>query len=241
MPAAMSPKSDSTAWVLLLKQPLVYRLFLRSLAMAWQVTPAMEDLLQPHKSILHEEELSTRRVTFTLLTSSNNVIRKINATTGAITTVAGSGAVGYSGDGGVSTAAELNGPAKVVLDTAGDIYIADTGNSVIRFVNAATGVISTVAGNGTAGYSGDGSMATSAELNHPQGLAVDLGGHVYVADTDNNVIRYFGVGGSIGTLIGTGTAGYSGDNGLATSAELNAHSGRHPRRKWQYLHCGYRQ
>jgi sugar lactone lactonase YvrE len=156
--------------------------------------------------------------------SGNNVIRRIDASTGTITTVAGVGTAGYTGDGSAATAAELNAPAKVVVDSAGDLYIADTGNSVIRYVSAATGFISTIAGTGTAGYTGDNAAATSAELNHPQGLAVDLGGHVYVADTGNNVIRYFGPGWYITTLYGNGTAGFAGDGGTAYSntVELNA-------------------
>lgn len=153
--------------------------------------------------------------------SGNNVIRKIDVS-GAITVVAGTGQAGYAGDGAAATSAQLNAPAKVVVDAAGDLYIADTGNNVIRYVSAATGYISTIAGTGTAGYTGDGGAATAAELNGPQGLAVDQGGHVYVADTGNNAIRYFGNGGLIGTLAGTGTAGYSGDGGNAYSAELNA-------------------
>jgi len=152
----------------------------------------------------------------------NNAIRRIDAASGAITTVAGTGQAGYSGDGASATAAQLNAPAKVVVDAAGDLYIADTGNSVIRYVDAVTGNISTIAGNGTAAYSGDGGAATAASLNRPQGLAIDLGGHVYIADTGNNVIRYFGKGGAISTFGGTGTAGYAGDNGNVFDAQFNA-------------------
>jgi sugar lactone lactonase YvrE len=154
--------------------------------------------------------------------SGNNIIRRIDHTSGLLSTVAGNGSAGYTGDGTAATAAQLNAPAKVVLDAAGDLYIADTGNSVIRYVDASTGNISTIAGTGTAGYSGDAGQAAAAELNHPQGLFVDLGSHVYVADTGNNVIRYFGKGGLIVTLSGTGTAGYAGDGGLAFGAAFNA-------------------
>jgi sugar lactone lactonase YvrE len=153
--------------------------------------------------------------------SGNNVIRRIDAASGTLSTVAGNGTAGYGGDGTAAIAAELNAPAKVVLDAAGSLYIADTGNNTIRFVDAATGIISTIAGNGTAGYAGDGGAATVSELNAPQGLAVDLGGHLYVADTGNNVIRYFGKGGQISTFTGTGVAGYSGDGADAHSAALN--------------------
>jgi trimeric autotransporter adhesin len=158
--------------------------------------------------------------------SGNNVIRKITSA-GVMSIVAGtSGKAGYSGDGGAATSATLRAPAKVAIDFSGDLFIADTGNNVIREVNAATGVISTVAGNGTAGYSGDAGLATAAELNAPQGVAVDPGGRVYVADTGNNVIRYFGASASglIVTIIGNhaGVAGYAGDGGPAGNAELNA-------------------
>lgn len=153
--------------------------------------------------------------------SGNNVIRRIDAASGAVSTVAGTGTTGYSGDAAAATSAQLNVPAKVVVDAAGDLYIADTGNSVIRFVDASTGFISTIAGNGTAAYTGDAGAATAASLNHPQGLAVDLGSHVYVADTGNNVIRYFGKGGQISTFVGNGTAGYSGDGSNAHGAQLN--------------------
>lgn len=154
--------------------------------------------------------------------SGNNVIRRIDAASGAMTTVAGTGSAGYSGDGAKATAAQLSAPAKVVVDAAGDLYIADTGNSVIRYVDAATGNISTIAGNGTAAYTGDGGAATSGSLNRPQGLAVDLGGHVYVADTGNNAIRYFGKGGQISTFAGNGAPGYAGDGGNVYGSRLNA-------------------
>jgi sugar lactone lactonase YvrE len=154
--------------------------------------------------------------------SANNAIRRIDHVSGVIATVAGVGSAGYSGDTMAAVSAQLSAPAKVVVDAAGDLYIADTGNSVIRYVDASTGIISTIAGTGTAGYIGDAGLATAAELNHPQGICVDLGGHVYVADTGNNVIRYFGKGGMIVTLVGTGTAGYTGDGSYPVSAELNA-------------------
>ncbi len=155
--------------------------------------------------------------------SGNNVIRRIDAVSGAISTVAGTGSAGFSGEGGAATSAQLNAPAKVVVDAAGNLYIADTLNSVIRFVNASDGSISTIAGTpGTASYTGDKGPATAATLNRPQGLAVDLGGGVYVADTDNNAIRFFAKGGIIVTVTGTGTSGYAGDGGNALSGALNS-------------------
>jgi hypothetical protein len=154
--------------------------------------------------------------------SGNNVIRRIDAASGTMATVAGTSHAGFSGDGSLATAAQLNAPAKVVVDAAGDLYIADTGNNAIRYVDAASGNISTIAGTGTSAYTGDGGAATAATLNHPQGLAVDLGGHVYVADTGNHAIRYFGKGGQISTFMGNGTAGFAGDGGNVHDAVLNA-------------------
>ena len=106
-----------------------------------------------------------------------------------ITTVAGNGSVCYNGDGIRATAAELQYPDAVALDSAGDLFIADSGNNRIREVNHATGVITTVAGNGTAGYSGDNGPATAAELSSPECVAVDSAGDLFIADSGNNVIR----------------------------------------------------
>jgi RHS repeat-associated protein len=158
--------------------------------------------------------------------SSNRRVRKVTASTGDITTVAGTGAAGYTGDGGAATSAKIALPQAVAVDGSGDIYIADANNSVIRYVKASTGIITTVAGNGTAGYKGDGGLATSAELNSPQGIALDGSGNLYIADTSNNVIREVTAStGDIATIAGNGTSGYSGDGGKATSAELSTPEG----------------
>ena len=150
------------------------------------------------------------------------MIREVVKATGDIITVAGNGNAGYSGDGGPATAAELNGPNGVAVDSAGDLFIADTDNNVVREVVKATGDIITVAGNGTAGYSGDGGPATAAELNGPDGVAVDSAGDLFIADTVNNVVReVVKATGDIITVAGDGTAGYSGDDGPATAAELD--------------------
>ena len=106
-----------------------------------------------------------------------------------LATPVGNGTQGYAGDNGLATSAELYWPESLVVDSSGNIYILDQGNSVIRKVAASTGVISTIAGNGTAGYSGDGGQAINAELNFPSGLAFDASGNLYIADTSNNVIR----------------------------------------------------
>ncbi len=151
----------------------------------------------------------------------NNCVREVNASTGDITTVAGNGVAGYSGDGGQATNAELDRPCSLAVDADGNLFIADEKNNCIREVNATTGVITTVAGNGTGGFSGDGGLATSAELDSPDGIAVDSGGDLFIADTSNNRIREVNATTHvITTVAGNGTAGYSGDGGQATNAEL---------------------
>jgi uncharacterized protein (TIGR03437 family) len=139
-----------------------------------------------------------------------------------ITTVAGNGAYGYTGDGGAATSAELSIPWGIAVDSSGHIYIADQANLVVRMV-APSGIISTVAGNGTKGYTGDGGSATSAELSYDAAVAVDSSGNVYVSDSDNSVVRKFTVGGNINTVAGINSAGpgYSGDNAGATFAQMN--------------------
>jgi trimeric autotransporter adhesin len=149
--------------------------------------------------------------------SLNNRVRKVAGTT--ISTIAGSGGYSYSGDGGPATAAQLNTPEAVAVDAAGNIYFADTANNVVREISS-KGVINTIAGNGTAGYGGDGGAAGSAQLSAPQGLAVDASGNVFVADTANARVRKIS-GGTITTVAGSGTQGYAGDGAAATSAQLN--------------------
>jgi sugar lactone lactonase YvrE len=158
--------------------------------------------------------------------SSNNVVRRVDALSGVITTVAGTGIQGYSGDGGAALSAQLFAPYGVAVDSAGNLYIADQGNEVIRRVDAASGTITTVAGNGTQGYSGDGGPAGGAELNGCVGITVDAAGNLYIADSGNDVIRRVdAASGTISTVAGTGTPGYSGDGGPATSAQLAAPAG----------------
>ena len=134
--------------------------------------------------------------------------------------MAGTGAAGFSGDGGAATAAQLNRPSNVALDSSGNLYIADTGNQRIRRVDA-NGTITTVAGTGAAGFSGDGGAATAAQLDFPTGAALDGSGNLYIADTGNQRIRKVDAGGTITTAAGTGTQGSSGDGGAATAAQLN--------------------
>jgi protein gp37 len=155
--------------------------------------------------------------------SANNVIREVVKATDDIITVAGDGKAGYSGDNGPATSAELNYPNTVAVDSAGDLFISDQQNNVIREVVKATGDIITIAGNGTAGYKGDGGPATSAEIDSPRGITVDSAGNVFFADNPNNVIREIvKATGDISTVAGDGTAGYKGNGGPATAAELNS-------------------
>jgi sugar lactone lactonase YvrE len=130
--------------------------------------------------------------------TGNNEVRKITVATGVITTVAGNGTQGNSGDGAAATSATLNMPSQVAVDAAGDIYIACAGSSSIRRVSAATGTISTIAGTGTAGTGGDGGLATSGSLSGPLGLALDGKNNLYIADTANQ--RIAEVPGSTSTL-----------------------------------------
>jgi uncharacterized protein (TIGR03437 family) len=142
---------------------------------------------------------------------------------GIISNFAGTGTAGSSGDGNAATGAQLSGPQGLAADSAGNLYIADTQNHRVRKV--ANGIISTVAGSGTAGFGGDGSAATSAQLNAPFGVAVDAAGNLYIAEFGNNRVRKVATNGNIGTLAGNGVSGFSGDNGQATSAQLNGPQG----------------
>ncbi len=151
--------------------------------------------------------------------SSNNRVRKVTPV-GTITTVAGDGTAGFSGDGGPATRAELNTPGGMALDSAGNLYISDRLNSRVRKITSG-GTITTVAGNGTQAFSGDGGPATGAALGDPRGVALDSAGNLYIADRSNGRIRKVTPGGAITTVAGNGTQGFSGDGGPATSAGLN--------------------
>ena len=157
---------------------------------------------------------------------NNQRVRKVYATSGIITTVAGNGTGGYSGNGGQATLAELWYPNDVALDSSGNIYIADYTNNRVREVYATSGIITTVAGWGPTAYPGNGWPATSAGLSVPAGVAVDSSGNLYIADTGNGCIReVYATSGTITTLAGNWTgaySGYSGDGGKATAAELNS-------------------
>ncbi len=149
----------------------------------------------------------------------NNVVRRVGVN-GVITTFAGTGTAGYSGDHGSAVSAKLNQPYSVAADIAGNVYIADYGNHVIRKVNT-SGVITTYAGTGTSGYSGDLGPATGARLSGPQGIAVDSLGYLYIADANTSTVRKVDPSGGISTIAGTGSSGYTGDGTFATSAMLS--------------------
>lgn len=156
--------------------------------------------------------------------SSNNRVRRVDAATGLISTIAGNGVAGGSGDDGAASSAELNNPSGLALDGAGNLFIADSGNNVVRRVDAVTGLITTVVGKiGESGYAGDGGPAVDATLTSPQGIALTPGGDLVVADSGNAVVRLvtFSDGG-IQTIAGTGVPGYNGDGIAATAAQLNS-------------------
>jgi trimeric autotransporter adhesin len=181
-----------------------------------------------------------------VVAGSTGTFYGIAMTVGNVYTIAGNGTAGFSGDGGPATSGELDNPSGVAVDGSGNVVVTDTANNRLRVVAEKTGTfygvamtagdIYSVAGNGTGGYAGDGGPATSAELDNPIGLTVGGAGNVLVADSANNRVRvvavhtgrFYGVhmtSGRIYTIAGTGTGGYSGDGGPATSAELNYPSG----------------
>lgn len=141
-----------------------------------------------------------------------------------VTTIAGNGIRGFSGDGGMATNAELNAPSDVYKDGGGNIYIADRGNNRVRKINRA-GIITTVAGNGAMGNTGDGGPAVLASLNRPNRVVADAAGNILIADEGNNVIRKVDASGIISTIVGTGVPGSLGDGGAASSAQLNDPTG----------------
>jgi len=151
--------------------------------------------------------------------SLNNRVRKITPS-GTITTIAGTGAPGYNGDG-PATAKTLNGPGGIVLDGSRNLYIADKSSHRIRKLNLDTGLLTTIAGSGIGSYGGDGGPAKAAQLYNPSQLAIDKSGSLYIADTYNHRIRKITLAGIITTVAGTGVAGFNGDGGTATAAQLN--------------------
>jgi hypothetical protein len=145
----------------------------------------------------------------------------VDAITGIITTVAGNGLNGYTGDGGVATSAKMNFPKDIWLDSNGTMFIADTGNNILRRVDATTGIITTIAGTGFPGYSGDGGLAINAKLGMPTAIAGDSNGNVFVVDASYRV-RCIDANGIITTVAGNGNYTFSGD-GPATNNTIQAY------------------
>ena len=147
-------------------------------------------------------------------------IRRIDSQTGRISTIAGTGIQGYNGDGIPAATAQVNFPAHLRFDPLGNLIFSDSGNCRVRRIDS-SGIITTIAGNGTCGYSGDGGPATSAALGNGYGIGYDPAGNLYITDFANNVVRMVDTAGVIHTVAGSGTAGYAGDGGPATQAQLN--------------------
>jgi uncharacterized protein (TIGR03437 family) len=154
---------------------------------------------------------------------SNNDVRMVSPN-GIITTFAGNGTAGFSGDGGPAASAQLDSPESVAIDGSGNVFIADVDNYRIREVSP-NGVVTTVAGNGTDGFSGDGGPAVSAQLGFVQGLAFDGAGNLFFGDGGNNRVRKISADGTVTTVAGIGSMGFSGDTGPAISAQLSGPSG----------------
>ena len=150
----------------------------------------------------------------------NNIISRIDLK-GNMTTYVGTGSSGFSGDGGKATEARLNVPAGLAFDKSGNLYIADRNNNRIRKVDA-RGIITTIAGTGTAGFSGDGGPATQAQLHLPSGVALDGKGNIFLSDRSNNRIRVIDSSGKIRTYAGSGKDGFRGDNGSALKASIDS-------------------
>jgi trimeric autotransporter adhesin len=148
-------------------------------------------------------------------------IRKIS-TTGVISTIAGTGMGGFSGDGGSAVTAQINQPAGLAIDTSGNIYFCDNANCRVRRIAAVTGIITTIAGTGVAGFNGDGIPASAAQLNYPQGLEIDKSGNIYISDGVNHRVRKIDISGVISTIAGDGSVSGGGDGVPATATACNA-------------------
>ncbi|MFE0177167.1 hypothetical protein ACFWZ2_33165 [Streptomyces sp. NPDC059002] len=154
--------------------------------------------------------------------TENDRVRRVDAQTQTIATVAGNGNRGFGGDDGLAIEAALNAPTRIALDSDGNLYIADSGNNRVRRVDAATQTITTVAGDGSSGFAGDDGPAVKARLDRPTGVAVDPEGNLYIADTENHRVRRVdAVTQTITTVAGNGTEAFAGDDGPAVEAALD--------------------
>ena len=152
---------------------------------------------------------------------NNNRIRKIDATSGIISTIAGTGVAGYTGDHGLAINAQIDEPGQAVADSYGNVYFTESGNSILRKVDVSTGIITTIAGNGIVGYSGDNGPAISSQLSKPYGLFIDSLNNIFIDEWGNGTIRRIdAITNKISTVAGTGVQGFSGDGGPATDAKL---------------------
>lgn len=181
--------------------------------------------IRPHAKGHRRRALTTLLVGALVGLLAANALSPASAAAGDISTVAGSGIAGCSGDGGPATSAQLTNPQGMAVDSAGNVYIADWGCNVVRRIDATTGVITTVAGNGGPGYTGDGGLATSAQVGGPGDVALDSAGNLYISmigegQPGHVVRRVDAVTGIITTVAGTGTPGDGGDGGPAASALL---------------------
>lgn len=184
----------------------------------YRIAPEGSAAVRSYLSIPHSIAIAADGSLYIADAQSHRIVRVSKE--GAMTTVAGTGQFGYSGDGGPATRARIYYPKGVALDRAGNLYISDTLNSVVRRVNP-QGIISTFAGTGKPGFTGDGGPAAAADLNYPTGVTTDAEGNLYIADSINHAVRMVNTRGIITTLAGTGVEGFSGDGGPAKSARMH--------------------
>jgi trimeric autotransporter adhesin len=156
----------------------------------------------------------------TYIAEGNGSRVRVVTSAGIILTLCGDGSYAYAGDGGVATASKVSGPHGLAVNGAGDLYVADMGNNRIRKIDHTTGVITTVAGNGASTYAGDGGPASAAQFQ-PFDVKFDAAGNMYICDWTNNRIRKINTHDTISTVVGTGVAGYLGDGGQATAAQIH--------------------